>query len=471
MSFIGLVTQKDKPTGVSLMAKVVTANKKASAKKVFDVSVKANALSDFTCCVIDHATIVEKVNSLHNMNEIVDDITLIYSGINDTSVSYRIIDTVEPYLSSALGEDGKIIKRPKYGKGDATGYIEITVSKGEAEVTSRIQASVKSISAEEVLSSDTFTQAVLWSLIRGTNDSYQQGSEWSGHNNISKPLKFISSKSVPDLSDEPVSITWSIQDDTLAYTKDIYTEPRINIDTGEINRCSYKEACSLVDSIPGIVVKVIGSDNNTLQNRVRIGGIILAATLTLGEVTKNIVFNCSTVSKYLTSQEVMDVVLENIFINTQQDTRIMYKDVSDSNFNTITAPASGGTYTLRAFGNRGSETFESSSLKLKTGDIIGVTISNKVLDFNGSNEYQDTVDTLLYLNAFNGGFQSDEGDVYSKLVINFDELKNVSDEKKQFSCGATISIAGYSATGDSPGGSSLIVKRHAQIKIDTSAMN
>ena len=467
MSFVGLVTQKDKPTGVSLMAKVVTANKKKSAKKVFKVSVKPNALDDFTCCVIDHGTVVDKINSSQDMSQVIEDVNLIYSGINDTTITYRIIDVATPYLSTYLGSDGKVNGRPKYGEGDATGYIEITVSKNDKSVTSRIQTSIKEIAAEEVLNDSVFTQAAMWSLIRGLNDPYQQGSEWSGHNNISKSLKLIQSRNVDALSTEPVAIAWEVQDDTLVYSGDIYTEPRIDVETGNVFRPAYKEACTLVDAVPGTNVRVIGSNSNALQNRIRIGGIVLTAKLTLGEASKNIVFNCSTISKYITNKEVMDVVIANIYINTQQDTRIAYKDVSDSNFFTITAPSSGGTYTLRAFGNIGSETFEAPELKLGVGDIISVSIRNTVLDFNGSNEYPDT--TLL-VSAFNGGFQSDEGDTYSKLVIDLDALKDVDAEKKKFACGAEISVSGYSATGENPGGSPLNIKRHAQIVVDTSAI-
>ena len=444
-----------------------SANKKKSAKKVFKVSVKPNALDDFTCCVIDHGTIVDKINSSQDMSQIIEDVTLIYSGINDTTVTYRIIDVSVPYLSTYIGEDGKVNGRPKYGEGNATGYIEVTVSKNDKSVTSRIQASIKAITAEEVLNDATFTQAAMWTLIRGLNDPYQQGSEWSGHNNISKQLKLIQSKNVDTLSKEPVAIAWEVKDDTLAYSGDIYTEARIDASTGNVTRPSYKEACTLVNAISGINIKVIGSDSNALQNRVRIGGIILTAKLTLGEASKNIVFNCSTVSKYITNQEVLDVVLAHIYINTQQNTKIAYKDVSDANFFTITAPQVGGTYTLQAFGNRGSETFEAPELKLSAGDIIGVSITNTVLDYNGSNEYSDTA---LLVSAFNGGFQSDEGDTYSKLVINLDVLKDAEADKKKFACGASISIAGYSATGENPGGSSLNIKRHAQILVDTSAI-
>jgi len=161
MSFIGLVTRKEKDTGVSLMAKVVTKNKTKSAKKIFKVKVKANALDDFSCCVIDHATAVNKINTAQDMNGLTNDVIFSYNGINGTTITYRIIDIVAPLLSDYLGEDGKITNRPKYGEGNAAGYVEITVSKNEASLTSRIAATVKSITAQEVLSDTTFTQAAL----------------------------------------------------------------------------------------------------------------------------------------------------------------------------------------------------------------------------------------------------------------------------------------------------------------------
>ena len=467
MAFVGLVTRKDKPTGVSLMAKVVTENKKKSAEKVFKVSVKASGLDDFSCCVLDHATVVDKINSSQDMSQLVDDMSLIYSGVNGTTISYRIIDIDEPKLSTYLGEDGKIHGRPKYGEGNAMGYIEITVAKGEAKLTSRIQAFVKAITPEEVLSDSTFSQASMWSLIKGGNDSYQQGNEWSGHNNIVKPLTLIKTKSIDSLSTKAVNITWSVSDETLGSAGDIYSEPRINVETGSVFRPSYKDACSLIDAVSGVNIKVIGSNSNALQNRVRIGGIILTAALNLGDITKNVVFNCSTISKYITNQEIMDVVLSNIYILSSDGAQIPYKEVSDSNFHSIPAPTGGGEYTLRAFGNRGSETFEAPQLKLHAGEIIGVTITNNVLDFNGSKDYADSA---LLVNAFNGGFQSDSGDTYSKLVIDFGKIKDANSSMKEFACGATISISGYSSSGDAPGGSSLNVKRHAQFKIDTSAM-
>ncbi len=468
MSFVGLVTRKDKATGVSLMAKVVTANKKRSAKKIFPVSVKANAMDDFTCCMIDHAAAVEQITTTYDMLNLKSDIALVYKGANNTVITYGIVNANKPNLSEYLSEDGKVIGRPKYGEGDAIGTIEITVSKGSATLTSSIQTTVKAIEASEVLSGEEFTQAGLWALIKNENGAYKspdaEDYEWSGHNNISKDLNLVSSRSISS-SAESVQIEWAIQDSTITSANSIYTSPRID-SSGKVSTCSYKDACTLVDNLPGITVEVIGSDNNALQNRVRIGGITLKATLTLGEVQKEVTLSCATVSKYLTNEEVMEVVLENIYITTQDDTKIQYASSNEGTTNTITAPSEGGTYTLRTFGNRGSELFEAPELKLDLGDIIGVTITSTLLKVDGSNEYDDVE---FKADAFDGGFDVSDG-FYSTLAINFDAFRDVTEDKKQFAIGATISISGYSVTGETTGGTEYVAKRYAAIKIDTSAM-
>lgn len=469
MSFIGLVTRKEKDTGVNLIAKVVTESKKKFTKKVFRVKVKANALDDFSCCVIDHGTVVNKINSSQEMNQLIDDVNFSYNGVNGTVISYKIIDVAEPLLSDYLAGDGKIKNRPKYGEGNATGYIEITVTKNDAIVQSRILASVKSISAEEVLNDSSFTQAALWASIRGGNDSYQQGSEWSGHNNIMTTLNFIRSKTISSMSVDPVGIAWTVTDETLPYASmsGVYSDIRINAETGEVVRSDYKDACKLVDAITGVDIKAIGSPTNALQKRVRIGGITLTADLTLGNASKKVTFACSTISKYLTNQEVMEVVLNSIHLFREDYSEINYKEKSDSSFELITAPASGGIYTLRAYGNRGSEEFSSSELKLNVGEIIGVTLQNEVRDFNGSAVYPDTG---LYVSAFGSGFQADGGEVRMKLTIDFDAIKNATETNKQFSCSVGISVGGYSANGLTPGGAPLNNSRYQQFKIDTSAI-
>lgn len=474
MAFVGLITKKDKPTGVSLMAKVVTENKKKSAEKIFKVSVKASGLDDFSCCVLDHAVVVDKINSSQDMTQLVEDISLIYSGVNGTTISYKIIDINEPKLSMHLGEDGKIHGRPKYGEGDAMGYIEITVAKNTASLVSRIQASVKAITAEEVLNDSTFSQASIWTLIRGENDPYQQGNEWSGHNNISKPLNLIKTKSVNAISTKAVDISWSISDETIGYAGDVYTDEagathsRIDSTSGAVFRPTYKKACTLVGVSPNINVKVIGDNASSLQNRVRIGGLILTASLNLGDITKNVVFNCSTISKYLTNQEVLDAVLDRIYIRTSDGVQISYKkETNDSTFHSIIAPAGGGQYTLTAFKGNACQSFEIPELKLSAGQVIGVSIVNSVLAYSGSGAYPDS---SLLSTAFGGGFKGDANDAYDSLVIDFEKIKDANSSMKEFACGARVEVSGYSGTGETAGGSMHMATRHAQFKIDTTNM-
>lgn len=471
MSFVGLVTRKEKDTGVSLMAKVVTPSKLKFARKTFKVKVKANALDDFSCCVIDHEVAVDKVNKTQDMSKVIDDIALSYNGINGTTVSYKVIDVGVPKLSTYMTADGKVTGRPKFGEGDASGYLEVTVSKNSANVVSRILTSVKSITPTEVLNDVTFTQLAMWGIIKGTNDSYIQGSEWSGHNNVMTKLSLVPSIEVTDISINPVTVEWTIKDDTLSYASalNVYTTPRISA-SGEVSRCAYKDACKLVDAINNVNIKVITSANSsdTLQNRVRIGGITLTAKLTVGEITKNVVFPCSTVSKYLTNSEVMDVVLSNIRLFKQDFlTSIPYKEVSDATFETIVAPSSGGSYTLRAYGNKGSLLFSAPALKINEGGIIGVSIANTVYDYSGATQYTDAA---LLATGFDGGFQADDGESYTKLTLNFAAIKAAAVEKRKFACNCRINVSGYSSTGDTPGGASLMSQRFAQIVVDTAAM-
>ncbi len=471
MSFVGLVTRKEKDTGVSLMAKVVTESKIKFARKTFKVKVKANVLDDLTCCVLDHEAAVAKVNNAQDMTSVIDDISLSYNGINGTSISYRIVDIEAPLLSSYMTADGKVTGRPKFGEGNATGYFEITVSKNDANLVSRILTSVKSITDTEVLNDVTFTQPALWGLIKGTNDSYIQGSEWSGHNNVMNKLNLVPTVSIATLATNPVDVTWSVRDDTLSYASalNVYTEARINTSTGDVARCSYKSACSLVDGITDVIIKIIAgaSASDTLQNRVRIGGITLTASLSIGTAVKNIVFNCSTVSKYLTNAEVMEVVLDNISLFRPDSATIPYKETADSTFQTITAPSVGGSYVLRTYGNKGSLMFAAPELKIAEGGIIGVSIANNVYDYNGSIPYTDN--TLL-TTAFDGGFQADDGETYMKLTLSFAAIKAATVDKRKFAAHAGITISGYSANGLTPGGSPLNSQRFAQIVVDTAAM-
>lgn len=469
MSFIGKVTRKEQDTGVTLEAKVVAPNKKQSSKQQFKVRVKANTLDDFTCCVLDHAAAVSRINTM-DITAVTTDITsvLSYYGEHGTSITYKIIDTSSPKLSEYLAENGAVKDRPKYGEGNATGYIEIIVSKNEASVNSRLVAGVKCIEADEVLAGVQFSQQSLWNTIRGTNDSYQSSSIWSGHKNIMNKLTFIDTIDSSD-SKTPATVSWNIEDDTVSYASanGIYTEARIS-DDGSVLRVPYKDACKLLGTaINATLVDTVSNStiSNPLTNRVRIGGITITATITLGESKKIVKFDCATISKYITNAEVMDAVTDYISLTRPDGGAIYYKEAADSSYTTL-APTSDGEYTLRAYKN--ATNFSSTELKLTTGEIIGVSITNDIKGYDGITNY----DATLLATAFSGGFQADEvdGSNYDKLSINVANLMSATEENKKFSCVATVIVSGYSKDGLSAGGESASMKRYCPIIIDTSAV-
>ena len=193
MSFKGIVTRKDKDTGVNLLAKIVTPNKKKSTKKIFSVKVKANSLSDFECCVIDVSAARSKIIKGINIADIRSDVPMSYYGENGTTISYKIIDidNDSPKLSKYLKSDGKLNGRPKYGEGDATGFIEIEAKKNAAKTSTRISVTILQTSATEILFNDTyFTHAIIWNIIRKTNAAYSTDESSSGHKNIKADLDF-----------------------------------------------------------------------------------------------------------------------------------------------------------------------------------------------------------------------------------------------------------------------------------------
>ena len=152
MSFIGIVTRKEQDTGVTLEAKIVTPNKKKATRQKFKVKVKKTGLSDYECCVLDQATVRNKLNK-QDLTAVKEDINFTYNGENGTKIEYSIENTGEPKLTDCLGEDGKIISRPKYGQNDASGYIVMTVKKGVESLTTKISVTIKQILGQEVIAS------------------------------------------------------------------------------------------------------------------------------------------------------------------------------------------------------------------------------------------------------------------------------------------------------------------------------
>lgn len=466
MSFIGLVTRKEEDTGVNLMAKVVTPSKKKSAKKTFKVKVKANALDDFSCCVIDHATIKNNIENSQDLSAVVNDFNFVYNGAYGTAISYQLIDTTNPGISSYISEDGKLSGRPKFGDKTVSGYIEITVSKGEAQVQSRVIVTLQPLTAEEILNDNNIiSESLLWAYIRNGN---------SAQNSIVNDLRLVKEIEVEG-SATPINVQYTISDATMAYDRP-YEQVRINSDTGKLTRPTYKEACTMVNTHKTTDVSVVvvnSADNGAMGRCVRIGGLKLQAALTLGEAKRYINYNLSTLSMYITCDEIIEAVASQLCMFRQDYTKIDYADSADTSFETITAPASGGTTKIRAYYGAVAESFSYEPLLLNKNDILGVTISNQFLGFDGGDYPSYNTQAIAFGGDFVVEANEDNSELmyYAGLTIDFDELNKVAENLKQFSVQTKISVSGYSGNGTAPQGGQKVQTRKVRFKVNTAAMS
>lgn len=444
MSFKGIVTRKDEDTGVNLLAKIVTPNKKKSTKKIFSVKVKANSLSDFECCVIDLATARSKIISGINTTDVRSDVPMSYYGENGTTISYKIIDvdTGKPKLSKYLKSDGKISGRPKYGEGDATGFIEIETKKNAAKTSTRISVTVLQTSATEVLYDNTyFTPAIVWNIIRKTNAAYSTDDSSSGHKNIKADLDFKETYTCP-LTDTPIKLEYAVQGG------------EINVNGSKVSRMSnagvygkitYANACTLVGT--SYNAKTSGSPN---VRTVIIGDLGITVTLKLGEdASRSFTFDCATSSEQITNEEVLNALMGGIlqyYTSTNGSNKLSHSFNSSVSTTTPDYTFTGvddgeGEITVLKCGNggNGANLLNIPSLKLSEGEVILET-SYEIKDIKGTGSYDDT----MINQAFNGGqWSSNSANTESVLKFKYDSFYNAASDKKSFSIACKVDIKAY----------------------------
>ena len=480
MSFIGIVTRKEQDTGVTLEAKIVTPNKKKATKQKFKVKVKKSGLSDYECCVIDQATIRNKLESQQDLMAIKDDMNFTYNGENGTKIEYSIENIGEPKLTDYLADDGKLISRPKYGENDAEGYIAITVSKGEEHLPTKIRVSIKQMLGQEVLSSASIKEASLWNAIKGKNAAWTNDNS-SGHKNIFYNLNLINNTNqvlvsdktaISALTNTPVSITWDIIDNA---TNSVITQSRVDNETGAIFMPSYKDACTLLGT--AVNAELIGTSQ--FDKRIRIGDLIIKATFTLGEDSRTITFDCSTCSKYITNKEVVDfaqkkvdIVLDNSMNNKPP---LSYRELTDSSFETITIPASATgsqLYIGLACSTTAKESYEINELNLKQGQVDYV-FTHQLCEFRKANAYDDT-DGVFSSTSITNQTREDTTHFGTStrlpLIIDVDKLKALSSsDKKSFTIKTTVSALRYTKDGTSEElGSGEVAVLYCHIKLNDS---
>ncbi len=418
VGFIGFVTRKDKDTGVNLLAKIVTPNKKRALNKLVRVKVKANALDDYSCCVIDHATMKKNIESSQDLESISESFQFLYNGEHGTSISYTIekLDDSSK-INKYLSDDGTLNGRPKYnvgGTADAVGYIRITVTKNDAEVSSRIMVRIKGMNANEVLHSEkvyneykSSLDEFLWDRIAiydgSENDLYAN----KGYLNICSPLLFTNASSidVSDLSEVPIQCEWIVDlDEVGEYMKSasesfpgLYqlatgSGSRICMDTtsenyGKIYQPSYKTACDILTTGNRYATLMDIGETEARGRRFRIGRggpeavngrLRLRAKLTLGDADPvEVTYMCATTSKTMNSEEVSNFVkgIMQIGLNdvwTSVGPTPINILVPDMNSN----PESAVAQTISVFGNEHYKALEDAQYEqLKLGRL---TLSNVV---------------------------------------------------------------------------------------------
>lgn len=481
MSFIGIVTRKEQDTGVTLEAKIVTPNKKKATRQRFKVKVKKTGLSDYECCVLDQATVRNKLNVQQDLTAVKEDINFTYNGENGTRIEYSIENTGEPKLTDYLGEDGRIISRPKYGQSDASGYIVMTVKKGIESLTTKIRVTIKQILEQEVLTSAIIKDSSLWNAIRGKNAQWTNDSS-SGHKNIFYNLNLITNSNqmlasdkaaIAELTNTPIEITWSIIDNAI---NSVITKNRIDED-GNIFIPTYQDACTLLNTSTDAFL--VGATQ--YNKRVRIGGLILKATFTIGEESKTITFDCSTCSKYITNKEVIDFAQSktDILLGNDMNVRLNYRMLTDSSYETVVIPASASGsqfYIGLACGTTALESYEIDELELNVGKV-DYTFTHRICEFRKTETYDNSDGIFSSTVITNTSVEDTEhfGPIAARstrwpLVVDIDKLKALStNDKKSFTIETTVAATRYTkdGTSESAGGGEEI-KLYCHIKLDDS---
>lgn len=476
MSFKGIVTRKEKDTGVTLEAKIVTPSKKKATKYQTKVKVKKTGLTDYECCVIDQNTIREKITKRQNLNELKEDIAFIYSGENGTIIEYSIENVGEPKLTDYLDSNGKIIKRPVYGTTDVTGYISMTVKKGVESITTRLPITIESISSQEALQSLVITDAILWNSIKGKNGNYTED-DTSGHKNVFYPLNLISNSdglqtndrlAVEALTNTPITFTWSITDNAFKKNSSIITKSRIS-DDGSVFSPEYKDACTLLDS--GFIDAALVS-GSAFSKRIRIGELTLKATMQLGENTKDIIFNCSTCSKYITNEEVSSFVSSKIDIMTNS-AKLKYRTMHESTTEILTIPATATTeFSIGLVADStATEEYSIDELELAKGEV-NYTFKHRICEYNTTNTYDDT-DNIFTSGLSYEDSTSREIDMNNSkrwpIIIDTTKVKALNNvNKKKFTIETVVITSRYTNGESSNGGAPEQTNLYCNIELDDS---
>lgn len=317
-NFVGIVTQQDERTGVTLRARVTSPKAHYTAYQFFKCMVKKPGLTDEQAVTIDLNTISDKLLE-NGVTGITSNLTAYMPtvGENETNVKYTITgDDISDYFNS----DGIVIKRPPYGANAVVGTLTITVTKNNAAAERNITVSIEPYTAEELVQAALNT--LTWDTIRGQNATESSDPNTNGMYNVAYPLNLV--KTITnDLVDNPITVTWSVTQDLLSPV--IENKNRIDVSTGMITRPTYTSVYEQKDIlISGSILDIITSkvENAYGKTYYRIGGLTLKASIQIEgveDIIDSVVFNLRTLSAALTNKEITEYLTENVSMFNLKD--------------------------------------------------------------------------------------------------------------------------------------------------------
>lgn len=321
-NFVGIVTQQDMQTGVTLRARVTSPKGKYTAYQYFKCMVKKSGLTDEQAVTTDLNIIATKLLS-NGVTGITSNLTgyMPTVGENETNVAYNVTgDNISEYFNN----DGIVIKRPPYGSNAVIGTLNIVVTKNAALAQRDITISIEPYTSEELV--DSVLEAITWNEIRGNNGVETSDPSTNGKFNVIHPLKLIKTIT-SDLVSTPVSITWEVVEDAMT---PLTTQSRIDLETGIITRPKYTDIYEAKNiEILGSLIDITTSkiENAYGRSYLRVGGFILKASISIedivggGQIMDSVIFNLKTLSKPLANSEVTEFLTDNISLFSVKDTK------------------------------------------------------------------------------------------------------------------------------------------------------
>lgn len=320
-NFVGVVTQQDTQTGVTLRARVTSPKGHYTAYQDFKCMIKKSGLTDEQAVMTDLNTVSNRLLA-NGVTGITSNLTAYMPSVGDNETNIKYLVTGDD-ISNYFNNDGIVIKRPPYGSNAIVGSLTITVTKNAAKAERNITVSIEPYTAQELVQSVLNT--LTWDNIRGNNAAESADPSTNGMYNVIYPLKLMKTIT-SDLVSEPVNVTWSIEQDALSPV--INSKNRVDVSTGVITRPEYAKIYEQKDiKISSSMLDIVTSklENAYGKTYLRIGGLTLKASIAISGVSTSsmidsVTFNLKTLSAALTNKEVSDFLTDNISLFSIKDT-------------------------------------------------------------------------------------------------------------------------------------------------------